>query len=181
MSRPEDHTTPHATPKGIGAEEFEQLYRAHWKAVFAVCYRYVRDVDSAADLAQHVFELAWRKRSMLVAGSDIGKYLCRAAKLEAQSHCRHASHRKQLLEMHSCTLSGATNNTEDDVFFRELTRTVASLASTLPAKSREVYLLHEDGLDKRGIAASMAISEKNVEYHLYKALGYLRERLRRIH
>ncbi|WP_177181038.1 RNA polymerase sigma factor [Parapedobacter koreensis] len=168
----------HSTPKGIGAGEFEQLYRAHWKEVFAVCYRYVRDADLAADLTQHVFELAWQKRDMLIPETGIGKYLCRAAKLEAQSYCRHTANRKQLLETHACTLPGTTNNTEEAIFFHELTTTITTLVSDLPVKSREIYYLHENGLDKRGIAASMAISEKNVEYHLYKALNYLREKIK---
>lgn len=163
--------------KGISQVAFERLYRDHWKAIFTICYRYVRDSELAADLAQNVFEMAWQKRKILTMGPDIGKYLSRAAKLEAQSHCRNTAHRKELLEASAQPDRVHTNDTEEHVIFRDLNGIVTTFIQQLPDKSQEIYQLHTGGWDKKSIALSLAISEKNVEYHLYKAVNYLRKKM----
>ena len=164
-----------ATP-GMDEAAFERLYRREWKQVFAICLHYVNDEQAAADLAQDVFAMAWRKRALLKPGTPMHHYLYRAAKLEAQGHWRATGqHRHHLEAAHSGRPTG-DNCTEDEVQYRELRERIDSILIRLPEQAQTVYRMsREKGLDNRSIALAMALSEKAVEYHLYRTMATLRK------
>jgi len=56
------------------------------------------------------------------------------------------------------------------------------LVNQLPCRCREVYRLsQEQGKNNKEIAAVLLISEKTVEYHLYKAISFLRTNLQQFY
>jgi len=169
------HTTANTV---FGEADFELLYRSHWKGVFRICYHYVQDQELAADLSQNVFEMVWRKRAILQADTAIDRYLYRAAKLEAQSFCRsQALHRQHEAQLQEAQAQGQAT-TEKTILLRELQHQVNHLLAELPHKSVYIYRLsREQGLDNKSISTQLSLSEKSVEYHLYKVLSFLRKHL----
>ncbi|GAA4807992.1 RNA polymerase sigma-70 factor [Olivibacter ginsenosidimutans] len=162
----------------LGTADFERLYRSTWKSVFGICYHYVRDQELAADLSQNVFEMAWKKRAILQKGTAIEKYLYRAAKLEAQSFSRSTRLHREHEERMGGELVQSDVATETWLHFRELQQQINLLLDELPSQSQQVYRLsREQGLDNKSIAYMLAVSEKTVEYHLYKVLAFLRQKI----
>ncbi|NHA05812.1 RNA polymerase sigma-70 factor [Mucilaginibacter sp. HC2] len=159
-------------------QSFQQLYRTYWKKVFAICYHTLRDEDIAAELSQDIFESLWKRRNSLQINVSIEQYIFRSAKLEVFEYCRTTSNRQKHLQNVIQNQSTEGTYTEDTLNYNELYKTINRLINRLPYKSQEVYRLsQQQGLDKKSIASALLISEKTVEYHLYKALNFLRDNL----
>ncbi|WP_316803683.1 RNA polymerase sigma-70 factor [Pedobacter nototheniae] len=162
----------------INEQNFECLYKSYWKKVFGIVYHYTEDKEISAELTQELFATLWEKRASLVFQKDIKAYLFRAAKLEAFDYIRTSVRRKQLLENFPPAYSQNQNSTEDALMYNELRNRLDTLIGRLPHRCQEVYSLSQnDGLNNSTIAGMLSISEKTVEYHLYKTMSFLRESL----
>jgi len=162
----------------LDERSFQQLYRTYWQKIFGICYFSLKDKEVAAELTQDIFESLWKRRDTLKLSSGIEEYMFRSAKLEVFQYCRTTANRKRILEHALKDHSTAGTYTEDLLKYRELSASVNSLVDQLPSRSREIYRLsREKGLDKKSIAQMLLVSEKTVEYHLYKVLDFLRENL----
>lgn len=162
----------------IDEQGFERIYRDCWKTVFGIIYNYTRDEEIAEEISQDLFASVWERREKIIIKTTIEQYLYRAAKLEAFEYLRRSSsHREHI----NCVLKshcGSRNCTEDQVFFNELNGSLNLLVAELPCRCREVYRLSQDqGMNNKKIASILSISEKTVEYHLYKAMNYLKNNL----
>lgn len=162
----------------LNEQTFRQLYQNYWKKVFAICYSTLRDQDIAAELAQDIFESLWKRKDSLQITVSIEQYIYRSAKLEVLEYCRTTANRQKHLQQIIKDQPTEGTYTDDMLHYNELSKTINRLISQLPDKSQEVYRLsQQQGLDKKSIASELFISEKTVEYHLYKALNFLRENL----
>lgn len=162
----------------MGEQEFAHIYRSCWKNVFGIIFHYTRDGEIAEEICQDLFASLWERREKIVVKATIQQYLNRAAKLEAFEYLRTSSSHKEHINcilQHRCC---SRNCTEEHVLFNELNGNLNLLVKELPCRCREVYRLsQEQGMTNKAIAAVLAISEKTVEYHLYKAISFLRSNL----
>lgn len=162
----------------MGEQGFEQIYRNYWKSVFGIIYHYTQDEEIAEEISQDLFASLWERRKQIVIKTTIEGYLKKAAKLEAFEYLRTSiGHREHI----ACALQNSCishNCTEEQIFFNELNGNLRALVDQLPCRCREVYCLsQQQGLNNKEIARSLEISEKTVEYHLYKAMSFLRNNL----
>ncbi|MCD0488518.1 RNA polymerase sigma-70 factor [Pedobacter sp. MC2016-14] len=162
----------------LDEKSFETLYRSHWKSVFGICYHYLKDQEIAEEITQDLFTSLWERRDRLTIKTTVEKYLHRAAKLEAFEYLRTAANHQKHLDCAIKDLCTSGKCTEDSVYFNELNNNITELVEQLPCRCREVYRMsREEGLSIKHIASTLLISEKTVEYHLYKALNFLRVQL----
>lgn len=159
----------------IEERDFEQIYRNCWENVFGIIFHYTQDEEIAEEISQDLFASIWERRHKITINTSIEKYLNRAAKLEAFDYLRTSNSRREHI---NCALQSqccSKNCTEESVLFNELKINLNLLLDELPCRCREVYCLsQEQGMNNKAIAAALTISEKTVEYHLYKALSFLR-------
>lgn len=154
---------------------FEQTYRDCWKSVFGIIFHYTQDEEIAEEISQDLFASLWERRKKIVIRTTVEQYLNRAAKLEAFDYLRTSSSRREHINCALQNLCDSRNCTEEQVLFNELNGNLNSLLDELPCRCREVYgLSQEQGMNNKAIASRLMISEKTVEYHLYKALSFLR-------
>jgi RNA polymerase sigma-70 factor (family 1) len=157
---------------------FEHLYRTYWKKVFSIIYHYTSDKEISSEIAQDLFASIWERREKLVLRTTIEQYLFRSAKLQAFDYLRTSIRQTQLLECALQDYCGTHNCTEEKVAYNELHGKLNLLVDQLPCRCREVYRLsQQEGLNNKRIASALLISEKTVEYHLYKAISFLRANL----
>lgn len=160
---------------------FTEIYHRYWKLMFAVAANKLNDLSIAEDLVQDVFTDIWNRRDTLTVNGSLRAYLAVAMKYKVID----ARIRRNKINLHETNavshLPEADNSLEQTVHFSELKIRLAKLVADLPEKARLVYQLSkEDGFAHREIAAQLRISEKNVEYHLYRAIKVLRTRLGQI-
>lgn len=159
-------------------QDFECLYKTYWKQVFGIIYHYTEDREISAELSQELFASIWEQRETLVFHQHVKAYLFKAAKLEAFDYIRTSLRRKQLLACALQDFCQMQNCTEETLMYNELRGKLNLLVDKLPCRCREVYHLSQtEGLSNAAIGAMLGISGKTVEYHLYKAMSFLREQL----
>lgn len=160
---------------------FTEIYHRYWKLMFAVAANKLNDLGIAEDLVQDVFTDIWNRRDSLAVNGSLRAYLAVAVKYKVID-ARIRRNRKSAHEANAVSgLSVADHSLEQTVHFDELKSRLAKLVAGLPEKARLIYRLSkEEGYAHREIAEQLHISEKNVEYHLYRAIKVLRTRLGQI-
>jgi RNA polymerase sigma-70 factor (family 1) len=169
-----------ANHDGLTVQEFENIFKEYWKDVFKICHYHTRDDQTAADLTQNVFVMIWQKRSFLKDEGMMKHYLLRAAKLEALNFNRQQKNRGQkTVQFHAeSDRPAGINTTEEDVFQREVNSQLQQYLARLPLKSQAVFRMSiYEGLDNEAIADRLDMGHKNVEYHLYKAIRFIKSKI----
>lgn len=160
---------------------FTEIYDRYWRLLFAVAANKLNDLSLAEDLVQDVFADIWNRRGTIAVNGPLRAYLAVAVKYKVID----ARHRRTVSSRHehqaAAGLPQADESLEQQVHFDELQHKLALFVAELPEKARLVYQLsREGGYAHRQIAEQLQTSEKNVEYHLYRALRILRVRLGQI-
>ena len=168
---------------------------ATYKAVFRQCYpkllfyavRLVGD-EEAEDIVQDVFVELWRRKESVVIGEQILAFLYRSVYTKAINLLKHQAiennYSAAMMEIYERKLqyyqpdhAEVIRKIED----QELRQEIYGAINELPDKCREVFklrYLHE--MKNKDIAENLGISLRTVEAHMYKALKFLRERLRHL-
>jgi len=161
------------------AEGFEQAYSLYAAKMYAVCRGQIRSKEVAEEIVQDIFRSLWERREKIELQEPLEHYLIRAAKLKVIDYFR----KKQRDEKHlACAFQEycfSDNCTEDAIAFNELHQQIAQLVDMMPCHCREVFTLsREEGFSNKEIAEKLNISIKTVEYHMSKALSFLKNRLK---
>lgn len=157
---------------------FRCIYDLYWKKVYAYCLYHTADAQIAEETLQDIFYSVWERRETLDQDMPIERYLVKAARNKVVDHFRkraiHQKHAENILQ----NTRNSEHTTENTLAFEELSEHVTQLVERLPAQCQKVYRLsREEGMNNRQIASTLVISEKTVEFHLTKALAFLRTNL----
>lgn len=160
------------------AKWFAQTYERYWEKVYFVCYNNLKDREVAKEMVQDIFKSLWERKDTLEITSSLEHYLVRAAKLKVFEHIRNKTIRQKHLDCVMRAHCESVNCTEEEVLFQGLTEKVKHLVDRLPCQCQNVFRMsREQGLSNKEIASSLLISERAVEYHITKALSFLRKNL----
>ncbi|MET7256144.1 sigma-70 family RNA polymerase sigma factor [Dyadobacter fermentans] len=159
-------------------KSFEELYHLHWEKVLAVCYQGTRDLAQAEDLMHEIFQSLWERRTELCVEGPVANYLVRAAKLKLLAYHRDSANRRQIFDQVIPQKAGFEETTQRQVDYHLLSEHVNELVADLPHPCRDIFMMsRQKGMSNKAIAASLALSEKTVEYHLTRALRFLGKHL----
>ncbi len=159
----------------IDTTAFEAIYRRHWKKLFNICYNRLADEHIAEEIVQDIFQSLWERRKNFVVEGPIEHYLVRAAKLEIMDFYRTGTRRQHIRNHLFMGYSELDESTEQTIYGRDLQEHISQLVDRLPEACRTVYQFSRlHGLNNKEIAQKLSISIKTVEYHLGRALQFLR-------
>lgn len=157
---------------------FRELFDHYWQDLFGFCRYHIQDEEVSKEIVQNLFLSLWERRNQLRVDVNIGHYLFRAARLQIVRFYRDQIHERKSIDNVKAFSSQIANDTEEEVYARDLSRYITEVVDSLPPKCREVYLLsRHDGLSIFEIAQTLNLSIKTVEAHLSKALRRLRREL----
>lgn len=161
---------------------FEKIYRMHWHALKLYCNAFLEDEVIAEELVQEIFLSIWhRKDEIHLTYPKLKNYLIRAAKFKIFDYFRTQAIKQKhedCLCAEDCRQN--TQDTDQVILYRELSGTLKLLVNELPCKCREVYLLHENGMEIAEIGNKLGISVHTVKYHLQFAKNFLKQELKLI-
>lgn len=156
-------------------DEFEQLFREHFKPLCGFALKYVKDLDDAKGVVHDVFVIVWGKFESLGPDVNYKSYLYASVKNRCLNFIRD---RKNLVKFDKAVEQTMISEMHDALEISELERAIEMAIDTLPDRCRQIFKLSRfEDLKYAEIAQKMNISVKTVEAQMSKALRILREHL----
>jgi len=162
---------------------FKQLFERHWFKIYSVAYRFVKDEETALEIAHDIFLNIWTKRHHLHINSFKNYFITAASYHGMRKRQKIASSAILYVEDYDHvkheSYNAEHNQGEFDIGEKEIEDTVELLLKSLPKRCREIYhLSRKDQLSITEIAEKLGISKRTVENQLTTALKHLRSALK---
>ncbi|QHT67480.1 RNA polymerase sigma-70 factor [Rhodocytophaga rosea] len=157
------------------AKGFEKIYNHYWAKLFSIAYNYTRSRETAQEILQEVFVSIWLKRTTLPEQLNLKGYLYQAIRHKIYDHYDKQVVREQYAVNKALHEPVMANTTEQQVAFDELNTLLDQQIEVLPETTRKVFILSRmHGFTIPEISREIQMPVKTVEYHLSKALKFLR-------
>ena len=162
-----------------GEQEFERLFKEHFKCLYAYAFTILKNEAVAEETVQNVFYKIWEKKVPDSIQTSLKAYLYKAVYHESLNYLKHQKIKAQY-QLH--VMHDQKNHTEQQaskkILMRELEEKLRDALNALPQQCRTIFQMSRfDGLKYQEIADQLGISVKTVENQMGKALKILRVRL----
>lgn len=159
---------------------FEQLYRRHFRRVYALCLRMMGNPTEAEDLTQDVFVQLFNKIGSFRGESAFTTWLHRMTVNHVLMHFRKRSTKSELLTDEGETPVQIVKGTENPNAMPVVDRIALEKAiEQLPPGYRTVFVLHDvEGYEHEEIARMLGFAEGTSKSQLHKARLKLRGLIR---
>jgi len=151
-------------------QEFENVFKEHYPALFRYVKSIVRDEDQSKDVLSDLFLNLWLQKDKLQI-NNIKSYLFRSARNGALRLLNVQS--ASSLTEENWDISEEAFNPLERIVAKESIRIVEELMNKLPTTRKEIIHLRLCGLKNHEIAKMLDISEKKVEYNMREAIEQL--------
>ena len=160
------------------ADAFKQLYERYWFRMYSLGMNKLRRKEVAEELAQQLFATLWQKRHSLDI-QNIKAYLTQSLKNLIVDYIRKNIQEEHYLEHLRFYFPSGSSTTTMAVQYDELFLALEDALLHLPEKTRQVFIMSRfEQLTIPEIAEQLDVSDKAIEYHLSRALAFLRKNLR---
>lgn len=157
------------------SQALKLLYDQSGDKLFRIALNLVDDVEVAKGIIQNVFGDLWERRNTLDINTSLDAYVVRAVKYASIDYLRAKAARERLKEEVKTQTPTVHHDPEKQLDAIELKNEIDHLVNLLPPKCQTVFRLsRENHMSNKEIALTLEISEKTVERHMTKALGFLR-------
>jgi len=157
---------------------FEALYKEHYRQLFAVALRYVRQAPAAEEIVHDVFLVIWNKAEQLTIQYSVKSYLYKAVVNASLNYIKKEKTESGKQEVYMKVQLPDEQEHEERERKESLLLSLEQAMDILPPKCKEVMYLSRFGkLKQQEIAAQMQISVKTVKNHLTYGFQKLREHL----
>jgi RNA polymerase sigma-70 factor, ECF subfamily len=165
---------------GGDTSAFEELYRRHFRRVYALCMRMMGNPTEAEDMTQEVFLQLFNKIGMFRGESAFTTWLHRMTVNQVLMHFRKKSTRSELITEEGETPVQIVRGTEDASRMPVVDRIALERALLqLPVGYRTVFVLHDiEGYEHYEVADMLGIAEGTSKSQLHKARLKLRQLIR---
>jgi RNA polymerase sigma-70 factor, ECF subfamily len=159
---------------------FEELYRRHFRRVYALCLRMTGNPDEAEDLTQEVFIQLQKKVSSFRGDSAFTTWLHRMTVNQVLMHFRRRKSRPEFITEEGETPIQIVQGTENHNRMPVVDKIILENAiSKLSPGYRSVFVLHDiEGYEHGEVAEMLGISEGTSKSQLHKARLKLRQLIR---
>lgn len=164
----------------MSSTDIDEIFKLYYRPLCMYILHYVKNVDTAEDIAQDCFTTFWEK--IIEENRDIENvkaYLYAIAKNKSINYLREQPY------LISLSVPDNLEETLTDDEAEECSCIEARMwtaIDALPERCREVFLLHKrDGMKYKDIAERFHISVNTVDNHISKALRLVREGVRRVY
>jgi RNA polymerase sigma-70 factor (ECF subfamily) len=158
---------------------YEAIFRKYNAKVFRFAQAVLYDKSLAEDITQDVFLSLWEHRKNIDPEKNFIAYLFTIAKNLVYDETKKMLLNFRYEDYVKNNFSEEDNQTEEKVDANSLEEFILQLIEKLPEARKKVFILHfTKDLSNKQIAATLSISEKNVEMQIRRSLDYIRKNLR---
>lgn len=157
---------------------FTAIYNRHWEKLLATAFYFTHDKQSAEDIVHEVMMSLWIRKTEVNIDS-LSPYLGTAVKFAVFKSIAREKRRRDLMTSYKPAETEADiENKLEAKFLEEL---LLGRTEQLPDKARLIFdYSRKHELTVAQIAEKMDLSPKAVEYHITRALRFLRQSLQKI-
>lgn len=157
---------------------FEACFNEHWHVLYSFAGKILRSDDDAKDVVQLVYISLWGRREQLEITGSLRHYLLQAVRFQSLKRMKEILDSPEHLDRVQEDYLPVLNNIWDKLHETDLFNEIEAQLETLPAKTREMFLLsRRHQLSIAEIAQRMGVSEKTVRNQLHIALKTLRHNI----
>jgi RNA polymerase sigma-70 factor, ECF subfamily len=154
---------------------FDWIYANYAKGMFAICLRYTKNYDEAADILQEAFIKVYEKRLLFNPDYEIGPWVKRIVINQAINHFR-VNQRFELVEDDSYFEEPDESIEIEDL--QNVKDSLMAVLSELPEGYRTVFNMYViDNLTHQEIAEYLGVSVNTSKTQLLKARKMIRQKL----
>lgn len=176
---PIPNTTPNKSLSVDSEQEFERLFKEHFKSLYAYAFTILKNEAIAEEIVQNVFFKVWEKKVPDTIQTSLKAYLYKAVYHESLNYLKHQKIKAQyqLHVMHQ-SKNQMDQSASRKMMLKELEEKLRDAMNALPQQCRTIFQMSRfDGLKYQEIADQLGISVKTVENQMGKALKQLRVKL----
>ena len=157
---------------------FIALYNKYAGKLRAMAYSKVQSKELTEEIIQDIFLDLWERRG-LVEINNLSVYLFMAVKYQAINQIKKRIHFQKYSKVLLALEKISEEETLESVKYNDLASALEKGVKKLPEKSQEVFRLNRlEGKTVEEIANSLNLSQKAIEYHIYKSIKELRLHLK---
>jgi len=167
-------------------DAFRELFAACYRSLFSYALSLVIDRETAKDIIQDVFFRIWENRKNFEIHTSLKAFLFASVRNSAIDHIRKqkrfSGYERELVEILSGQTSSGNAAPEplNSIIYNETCDIVESAIEKLPEQCRRIFIMSRfHGLKHKQIPEKLDISSRTVEAHIYAALKFLRETVKK--
>lgn len=156
---------------------FNQLFKRHYEKLVRMLYKKCFDLNLAEDIVQNVFIEIWSKKEERVAPNSVGAYLATSVRNRYIDHFR----KEKILDNKKTayvqqSLNFSILSPEEELLSQENLANIYQKIEQLSFKTRLIFKLNRfENKSYSEIAEELDVSVKTIEYHISKAIRFLRK------
>jgi RNA polymerase sigma-70 factor, ECF subfamily len=157
------------------SQEFEELYKVHYKMLRNAANNIIGDHDASHDIVQEVFIKLFQRKDGLQDIQNLKAYLFRSVVNASITYLENNKNRMQYADLRVMASGGS----DSKVMLKELEAKIQAAMNRLPPKCKAVFVLSRfDEMKNKEIADLLGLSLKTVENQMGIALKRMREELK---
>jgi len=157
----------------------EELFNYYYPRLYRFARSFLKIEDGIEDILQEVFIRVWDHRRKIRNTATFNAFIFTISRNLLLNELRNRLKDQKVRETLLKKSIAEEFMVSGEVDFRELESKVEEIITQLPDNHREYFVMsRKEGLSNRAIAEKMGVSDKNVEYHLSRAVKILKEKLK---
>ena len=157
----------------------EELFNYYYPRLYRFARSFLKIEDGIEDILQEVFIRVWDHRRKIRNTATFNAFIFTISRNLLLNELRNRLKDQKVRETLLKKSIAEEFMVSGEVDFRELESKVEEIITQLPDNHRKYFVMsRKEGLSNRAIAEKMGVSEKNVEYHLSRAVKILKEKLK---
>lgn len=150
---------------------FRSLFNRYYKILCCYVLQYTKSEHMTEEVVQEVFVKVWISRKSLNIHKDFSSFLFVMARNKVYDHLRKLSSRNALKQTHGLQIHKTTQNSFNELQYREYEHVLGAALNKLSEKQRTIYTLsRQHGKNNKEIADQLGLSPKTVKNYLWEAL-----------
>lgn len=177
LKSPKMNDKQNAFLKGLNMRQntaYCQLYDEYYKPLVLYSKNFVLTNEVAEDIVQELFSVIWEKKMTFLSFPAFRIYLYNSVRNASLNYLKHQNIESIYIQQ---VTDAYQEITEDDVNEEEVYRLLFRTIDRLPARCREVFLLHMEGKKNQEIAEVLGIAIGTVKTQKKRAMQFLKEQM----
>jgi len=158
---------------------FELIYNKFKEKLYYFTLRYIHTAIDSEEIIQNVFVSLWENRDALKEGHSLSSYLYKITINQIYNHLKHRAVRQKYFEQISRMETQEADDSQQHIYHMDLQGVIGKLMESMPEKQQFIFRLsRQDGLSNNEIAQRLGLSVRSVENQIYRAVKFIKSKLR---